>query len=235
MAMFASGQVDGVVTVHHVEGSKRSIPVAGKAIDQALIAHMVNKADGGDRLRAELLREGGGQPIKEDIFETGQVTRRGISTSLQDFLDSAEMCRVESAIKDGFDSVLFEIDRSFFRSPMVVAVRFSGGGAFLPFLKELVRPQRLLPRAHEETGTLVNMGTAKREPQWADVGHYAGLYEEVGGKFHRMAVALGGAYYGAEGRSWLQLEEDVSWLGSKEGPTRSTHDGESRYDDARTK
>ena len=145
------------------------------------------------------------------------------------------MCRVESAIKDGFDSVLFEIDRSFFRSPMVVAVRFSGGGAFLPFLKELVRPQRLLPRAHEETGTLVNMGTAKREPQWADVGHYAGLYEEVGGKFHRMAVALGGAYYGAEGRSWLQLEEDVSWLGSKEGPTRSTHDGESRYDDARTK
>ena len=50
MAMFASGQVDGVVTVHHVEGSKRSIPVAGKAIDQALIAHMVNKADGGDRL-----------------------------------------------------------------------------------------------------------------------------------------------------------------------------------------
>ena len=225
IAMFAKGEVRSEVTVRHVEGSKRSISAAGKAIDKALIEHMVSKGNGGDRLRAELQREGGGQPLKEEIFDREQVSRQGISTSLQDFRDSSEMRRVESDIKKGFDRVLLEIDRSFFRNRTVV-VRFSGGGAFLPFLNELVRPQRLLPRAHKEKGTLVNMGTATREPQWAHRRDYADLHEKVGDIFHRMAVALGGAYYGAEGRSWLRLEDDIrSLLGRPEGPTQSADDG----------
>ena len=224
IAMFAKGEVGGKVTVRHVKGSKRSIRAAGKAIDEALIEHMVSKGNGGDRLRAELQREGGGQPLKEDIFATEQVSRQGISTSLQDFRDSSEMRRVESDIKRGFDSVLLEIDKSFFRN-RTVAVRFSGGGAFLPFLDNLVPPERLLPGGPNQAGTLVRMGKATREPQWALRRDYADLHERVGGKFHRMAVALGGAFYGAEGRSWLRLEDDIRSLGSLEGPTQSADDG----------
>ena len=44
MAMFASGQVDDIVTVRHVTNSKRSIMVAGKAIDGALVSHVVCKS-----------------------------------------------------------------------------------------------------------------------------------------------------------------------------------------------
>ena len=231
IAMFAKGEVGGIVTVRHVKGSKRSRRVAGKAIDRALIEHMVSKSGRGDRLRAELQREGGGQPMKEEVFEDERVSRHGISTSLQDFLDSSEMRGVKSAIKESFDGVLREVDRSFFRHRTVV-VRFSGGGASLPFLDTLVSPERLLRGMPKQEGTWVKMARAPKTPPWADERAYAHLHEKIGGKFHRMAVALGGAYYGAEGRSWLRLEDDMRSLGSRpEGPTQSADEG--WHDDAR--
>ena len=211
IAMFAYGQVGGVVTVRHVKGSKRSKPVAGKAIDKALIAHIVGKGDGRSGLEVDLSREGRGQPIKEDLFREGNVTRYGISTSIRDFLESAQARTVVKEIKEAFDGVLSDIDRSFFQRQ--VAVRFSGGGAFLPFLDDFVRPERLLPGPPNEKLTRVRMATSTREPQWKTEPRFRNLYGKVGAKFHRMAVALGGAYYGAEGRSWLELEEDIPWLG----------------------
>ena len=97
-------------------------------------------------------------------------------------------------------------------------MRFSGGGAFLPFLDRFVHRERLLPAPPNKKSPLVRMASAAREPQWSAEPGYQNLYREVGTKFTRMAVALGGAYYGAEGRSWLRLDEDIAWLGSKGGP-----------------
>ena len=211
IAMFAAGQADGVVTVRHVKDSKRSEPVAGKAIDQALVDHIVDKGDGKLGLEVDLLREGRGQPIKEDLFRDRRVSRYGGSTSVQDFLESAQARTIIKEMKAAFDGVLSDIDRSFFQRQ--VAVRFSGGGAFLPFLDDFVRPERLLPGPPNEKLTRVRMATSNREPQWKTEPRFRNLYGKVGAKFHRMAVALGGAYYGAEGRSWLELEEDIPWLG----------------------
>ena len=240
IAMFAAGQVRGMVTVRHVHGSKRSIPVAGKALDKALIDHIVGKSNAkgvhgvhalirakalighivgksSGSLEAHLLREGRGQPMKEELFRDGRVSRYGVSTSVQDFLDSAPALVVIAALKEAFDNALLDIDRSFFQRQ--VAVRFSGGGAFLPFLDRFVRHERLLPVPPNERSPLVRMASAAREPQWSAEPGYQNLYREVGTKFTRMAVAVGGAYYGAEGRSWLRLDEDIAWLGSKGGPT----------------
>ena len=211
IAMFAAGQAHGVVTVRHVKGSKRSEPVAGKAIDKALIDHIVGKSDGRLGLEVDLQREGRGQPIKEDLFRDGHVSRHGVSTSVRGFLESAQARTVISDMKTAFDGVLLDIDRSFFQRQ--VAVRFSGGGAFLPFLDRFVRPERMLPAPPNEKRQIVRMAKATREPQWRTEPGFGRLYGTVGDKFHRMAVALGGAYYGAEGRSWLELEEDIPWLG----------------------
>ena len=203
IAMFAKGQVEGVVTVRHVEGSKTSLPWAGKAIDRAVIDHLVDMSGGGSRLRADLRREGNGQPIKEEIFERGTVTRYGASSSLEEFSKSRAMSRVVRHIQHGFDGVLRKVDRSFFRD-RVVAVRFSGGGYKLPFLEGFIRPEQHLGNK------LVRMGRAQRQPQWRGEPGFSRLYREIGHKFHRMAVALGGAYYCADGSDWLRLEDSVS-------------------------
>ena len=206
IAMFAKGQVDGVVTVRHVEGSKVSLPWAGKAIDRALIDHLVRSGSGGERLRTNLEREGNGQPLKEEIFEERKVTRYGVSSSLDDFLQSKPMSEVVTEIQRGFEGTLLKVDPSFFKR--TVAVRFSGGGYKLPFLSGLIKTESLLKK-----GTRVRMRKAQQHPPWRDEPEFSGLYNQIGSKFHRLAVALGGAYYCADGRDWLQLEDDMQRLG----------------------
>ena len=216
VAMFAAGQADRAVTMRHVSRSKRSILAGGKAIDRALVASMVRKsglADSQKRLlRANLLRESQGQPIKEEIFREEQVERLGITTTLGEFLGSPEMEPVVAEIRGGLDNMLLDIDRSFFAR--IVAVRFSGGGAFLPFLDEMVPPEKILTTGPLDPGKIVRMGVADRKPMWHDEPSFRRLYNRVGDKFHRLSVALGGAYYGAKGRSWLKLEDDIEWLGA---------------------
>ena len=197
IAMFTKGEVEEVVTVRHVEGSKKSSPWAGKRIDEALIDHLVANGNGGNRLRADLQREGNGQLIKEELFERRSVTRHGISSSLGDFLQSEAMSRFVSNIRSDFRSVLHNVDRLVFRN-RVVAVRFSGGGHHLPFLADLVVREQYLD------STLVRMARSARQPLWQDEPDYSDLHEEIGNKFHRMAVALGGAYYCADGHVWLK-------------------------------
>ena len=215
VAMFAAGQGDGDVTMRHVSRSKRSILAGGKAIDRALVANMVRKSVLGQSqkrlLRANLLRESQGQPMKEEIFRQEQVERFGITTTLREFLRSSEMGAVVAEIRGGINDMLLDIDRSFFAR--TVAVRFSGGGAFLPFLDQMVPPEQIL-----RTGSMVRMGIADRKPMWHDEPVFRRLYNRVGDKFHRLSVALGGAYYGAEGRSWLKLEDDIEWLGASRDP-----------------
>jgi len=220
IAMFAKGQVEGKVTMRHVEGSKVSMPWAGKAIDRALVEHLVRKGNGGDRLRTDLQRERNGEPIKEDMFTERRVTRYGISSSLSDFLSCEAMLEVMAEIKSGFDSVLLGVDRSFFQR--IIGVRFSGGGHDLPFLTDLAKPDRYLQPDPRRKGTRVQMRRANQQPLWQREPGYSELYRRVGHKFHRMAVALGGARYCADSRAWLRLQEDISWLGSKQGPTQST-------------
>ena len=213
MAMFVKGQVGGVVTFRRVGRSERSIPKAGRAVDQALVAHLV--AESGrtgadrDRLQAQLLREGRGQPIKEELFQQRRVERPGARTTLAGFLESVPLREVAGEILDGVEATLRSVHPSFFKRQ--VAVRLSGGGASLPFLGKLTG-QRCVgePGGRKTWIELVRM---RQEPQWHNNPRFAGLRREAGGKFQRLAVALGGAYYGAEGRSWLRLEKDIGWLG----------------------
>ena len=222
IAMFAKGEADSVVTIRHVDRSKISLPWAGRAIDRAFIDDLVANGNGGDRLRADLRREGNGQPIKEEMFERRIVTRarHGISRSLEDFLKSKAMLRVVTEIQRGFDNVLLDVDRSFFERQAVV--RFSGGGYNLPFLAELIEAERYIGVDPRQRRTRVRMARATPHPPWKDQLGFLDLYNEVGRKFHRMAVALGGAYYCADARTWLRLEDDMRSLGSREGSTRSS-------------
>ena len=212
VAMFAKGQVDGAVALRHVAGSKRSIPKAGRAIDRALIAYMVresqtNGSSDSRRLEAVLSRVGG--RIKEELFLQGSVDHENVTVSLADFLASDELrCTVVRPIERGFQEMLETVDPSFYKR--TIAVRRSGGGATLPFLNSLVRDWWL----GEDGGYRTNarLVSAASEPQWLDMPGYEKLQSQLRGRFHRLAVALGGAYYGAEAHSWLQLDRDISTL-----------------------
>ena len=214
IAMFAKGEADGVVTFRHVARSKRSIPKAGRAIDQALVSHLVAKSGrtGADqeRLTAELLRERRGELIKDELFTREQVTRAGAGTSLKAFLDSGPLRSVAGEILGGVDAMLRRVDPSFFKRQ--VAVRLSGGGASLPFLGKLTG-QRHVGKDGERK-TQIDLVRTDSNPHWHTDPRFADLRRQVGPKFHRLAVALGGAYYGAEARSWLRLEEDIEQLGA---------------------
>ena len=211
IAMFAKGQVAGRVALPHVAGSKRSIPKAGRAIDQALIEHLVGKSPVGqrERMRVQLQREAGGEPIKEELLRERRVTRSGIATSLEDFLASTEMASVVATISQGFNEMLEAVDSSFFRHRMA-AVRLSGGGASWPFVAKLARDRWI--GEDGKLKTQAKMSQAVTEPGWFSAPNYDELQREVGGKFNRLAVALGGAYYGADAHSWLRLGEDISAL-----------------------
>ena len=211
IAMFAKGQVSGRVALPHVAGSKRSIPKAGKAIDQALIEHLVGKSPAGqrERMRVQLQREAGGEPIKEELLRERRVTRSGIATSFEDFSASTEMGSVIVAIRHGFNEMLETVDPSFFRHRMA-AVRLSGGGASWPFVPKLARDRWV--GEDGKLKTRAKMSQAMTEPGWFNVPRYDALQREVDGKFNRLAVALGGAYYGADAHSWLRLGEDISAL-----------------------
>lgn len=218
IAMFVAGRPEEKVTMHHVRKSKISLPWAGKAIDRALINHLVGRGNGRARLKADLQRERNGEPIKEDIFRERRVIRHGVSSTLDDFLKSEAMSKVVTEIRRGFDDVLLNVDRSFFEQHRV-GVRISGGGHDLPFLKDLIKPRHFKLDPFQKA-TEVRMGRAKPQPPWQHELGYSDLYNEVGSKFHRMAVALGGAYYCADGHTWLRLEDDMPWLLHERGPTR---------------
>lgn len=214
IAMFAKGEAGGVVTFRHVARSMRSIAKAGRAIDQALVSHLVAKSGrtGADqeRLTAELLRERRGELIKDELFTRQQVTRAGTGTSLKAFLDSGPLRTVAGEILGGVDAMLRRVDPSFFKRQ--VAVRLSGGGASLPFLGKLTG-QRHVGKDGERK-TQIDLVRTDSNPHWHTDPRFADLRRQVGPKFHRLAVALGGAYYGAEARSWLRLEEDIEQLGA---------------------
>lgn len=211
LAMFAKGQVKGAVALRHVAGSKRSIPRAGKAIDEALVAYMIrqSRSDDGQRLKAVLQVEGGAAPIKEELFRRGYARREGTAVSLPDFLASHELRRtVIAPTERSFKEMLEAVDASFYKR--TVAVRRSGGGAALPFLDRMVRDWWL----GEDGGYKKNarLASAGSKPQWFDMPAYSKLQGQLGGDFHRLAVALGGAYYGAEAHAWLQLDRDIPTL-----------------------
>ena len=213
IAMFATGQVEGKATVRHVERSKKSLDWAGRAVDRALVDHLDSR-DGGDQLRASIER--GVEVFKQDLFRDGEI-KEPIRCSLEDFLQCDGMSKVVDNIRGGFEAVLHDVDRSFFKRKVVV--RLSGGGHDLPFLSKLAKDQLLQPDPLKKP-TQVQMAKASPQPLWQHESGYSRLYEDVGDKFHRLSVALGGAYYCAEGQDWLLLEKDMPFLLSQQGPTR---------------
>ena len=227
MAMFAAAGKDGKVTVRHVLHSKRSVRWAGKAINSALVSFMTERAAIQGIEDVELFRaniERSRDVPKEQLFDHGRLQESDVPVTVQDFLQSAQMQRVVDGIKSTLDDVLCRVDRSFFGRGRKLAIRFSGGGAFLPFLDGLVQPERTLWGTTR--AAIVWMGVPAREPEWARRRPYASLYQLLDGRFHRLAVALGGAFHGARAHSWLRLEQDIPWLGGRKGPTlEGSNDG----------
>ncbi len=219
IAMFASGVMNDIVTFRHVARSKRSLAAAGKAMDGAVVSHFTASSGTHDTARTQfeagLLRERGGAAVKEELFRNGWADRMGTRVSERAFLESQSLMEVKGAMADGIRGVLLDVDRSFFARNVVV--RFSGGGASLPFLREFVQDQALHSGSRS---ALVKMGRAAKEPLWRESPRLRSLYQRLDGQFHRMAVSLGGAFIGAEAHEWLRLSDDIHWLGRKRGPIR---------------
>ena len=224
-SLFASSVKDDRMWVRHVLRSHRSLAVAGNAIDDALVSHALSVARGVNRsgISEELERDK--RQLKEDLFRDGAIDRvygaSSIQLALEEFLASVPMQGIIAKIKDTFDGVLEEVlPRK--RAGRVV-VFFSGGGAALPFLKQLV-PVSETSYAHRETGRsgfVRLMYPREHRPRWHDRVGYESLWRACGGEresptedyFGRVAVALGGAYYVAGAREWLHLDRPMLWPG----------------------
>lgn len=229
-ALFASGVRNGRMRTRQVEHSHRSLPVAGNAIDDALVAHVLSRARMANSpnvndIRVELESDKRElRALKEELFGKRETTRiyGGVTVRLMldEFLAEASMRRVIRQIKDTFDAVLQEVLPA--RRGGRVVVYFSGGGAGLPFLEQFV-PVSETSFTHAATGRsgLVRLVKPRdHRPSWhANLG-YEALWRACGGTreptddfFGRVAVALGGAYFVGDARDWLHLDRSMLWPG----------------------
>lgn len=228
-ALFASGLKDGRMRVRHIKHSHRSLAVAGNAIDDALVHHVLSGAQIGegshvDAIRTDLERGGGFvRGLKEDLFRDRVKTivfdQTTLELRLDEFLASVAMQRIIGQIKGAFDAVLQEVLPA--RRGGRVVVYFSGGGAGLPFLKQFL-PVSETSFTHRDTGRsgLVRlMEPRDPRPSWHDQLGYESLWHACGGNrqppnqdfFGRLAVALGGAYFAADAQDWLHLDRTMLW------------------------
>ena len=225
-ALFASGLKDRRMTVRHIERSHRSIPVAGNAIDAALVTHALSSADianrgDADEIRAELNNEA--REIKEELFDYGATTRvlrdATIRLRLDEFLASAPMREIIRRLRSEFESVLRDVLPA--RHGGRVVVYFSGGGAGLPFLKQFlpVSDKSFTSPHTGRSGLIRLLEPLDPRPSWHHRAAYRALWRACGGErespdmdyFGRVAVALGGAYFVADAREWLHLDRTMWW------------------------
>ena len=225
-ALFGSGLVDGLMTIRHIEYSHRSLPVAGNAIDEALVSHALTQAGsarrrGADVVRASLRREA--RSLKEELFKEGSFSRTidqtRVEVSVDEFMASEPMERIVGLIRGEFDAVLRDVLPM--RHAGRVVVHFSGGGASLPFLRGLVpRHDKVVKNTTTgRRGQLRLLDPSDPRPAWHSQPGFDTLWEACGGNraasdyFGRLAVSLGGAYFLAEARNWLHLDRPMLWPG----------------------
>ena len=177
----------GTGELYELRNSIRFVSAAGNRLDSLLVTylkerHALNESSPADLVKiARLNREV--RILKEELFRDGELLGE-FAGSLDEFLARGEVKRFIEEIERAFREVLqlaAEIsDR--LRSHPPIRVLFSGGGASLPFVRQLASIQAIA-----YAGSIIQ----DLEPAWKAEGNWKNEAWSI--DFPQLAVAMGGA------------------------------------------
>ncbi|MYJ74050.1 MAG: hypothetical protein F4089_02650 [Gammaproteobacteria bacterium] len=225
--MFASGLRGEHIGVHPVANAKYSLPVGGNDIDRALTAYILDKAQLNGRRRTEVAARLGEERVrvmKENFFDgypgyEEPVAEANIYVRKEDFLDSDHWNAFVQKVSVEFRNRLaavhgswLELASSLTRPNDKIDVFLSGGGARLPFLREMIPPAA--PQSINNS-PLFFVKVASDAPQWTTERGYAQAWRQVESDYPQLAVSLGGAVFGAGVNEHLAMHQELNqWSGA---------------------
>ncbi len=192
-----------------VEPKSAAIKRAGDAIDDLLVEQIKAKVEGSPDTRtlsriSSALRREGLRRYKETLFETGILevklaNEQVVTVSLEEFLKSSGVVNFATAIENELSKFLRKVHESF--EPIVdhPIMLLSGGGANLPFIKELLNKRWTI------SGRVVKFQSAKAIPDV--LLEYDSAFQQ---EYPQLAVAMGGA---------MQVIDESQALSVGPGPT----------------
>ena len=183
-------------TVFRIKHSVATIRIAGDAVDNVLMDHLLERAgvtEGHSQIgamRADLRRDI--RLVKENLFVTGFARRQLVNdqvaeTTRDAFEQSPGMVRLSELLQAKYDELRSNIDASWSSFPSV-EVLLTGGGSTLKMVTDLVK------------------NPIRPPPDWLSE------VEDIRDQYPQLAVSIGGAYHGA-GFTGIQLDRELERFG----------------------
>ena len=209
--IFASIPRGKHIGVHPIANAKHSLPVGGNDIDAALVKYILDKSGLRDGRRDVVEATLGVQArgIKERLFngdphDQVPVADANVYLTQEEFLDSKHWNTIVRQVSEEFRHRFKAVDVSWLRFASTlplpkdkVDVFLTGGGARLPFLREMISPAA--PQTFNGS-PLFYVKVASDDPSWAMEPDYTEAWGEVEEYYPQLAVSLGGAVFGAGGQ-----------------------------------
>ena len=225
--LFASGSSAEHIGVHPIANAKYSLPLGGNDIDAALVEYILDKARLRGRRRDVVratLRGERARRMKEDLFKAGPdyeepVAEADVYMKKKEFLDSKLWTAFVERVTDEFHNRLATVDASWLEFVYKLGPRrdnvdvfLSGGGATLPFLREMIRPAA--PQSINNS-PLFFIKVATDNPRWATEPRYTRQWRQLEDDYPQLAVSLGGAVFGAGVNEYLAMRQELTeWAGA---------------------
>ena len=187
---------DDTRTVFRIKHSVTTIRIAGDAVDNVLMDHLLHRAgvtEGHSQIgamRVDLRRDI--RLLKENLFVQGFVRRQlvndqEVETTRDAFESSEGMMRLSDLMKQKYRDVQSNIHKSWATFP-TKEVLITGGGSGLRMVTDLVP------------------NPVSQPPDWLSE------VDVIREQYRQLAVSIGGAYYGA-GFTGIQLDRELAVFG----------------------
>ncbi|MES1203083.1 MAG: hypothetical protein ABUS57_16730 [Pseudomonadota bacterium] len=180
-------------TIEEIVPARRTVDVAGDAIDLVLMNAMLSRARHvrGNPAQTAFWRTLAPQvrELKEALFTSGKCAvrydRKIVTLSAKDVVGQEDFRNAIGQIRDAYAITLSNVARASAEHNMRdVDVVFAGGGASLPFLHAMARNTKPAPKLNP------SVHIAPLAPKWAKADHFQGQLVPV---FPQISIAAGGA------------------------------------------
>jgi hypothetical protein len=195
-----------------VEPKSEALKRAGNTVDNLLVEHILAKVEGYPDPREKErissgLRRAGLRRYKEALFNSGSLevklaTHQDVKVSRDEFLQSEAVVRFANDIEKTLAAFLGKVDRSFEAAAERPTMLLSGGGASLPFVKDLLKVKWKI------AGREVQFRPGSAVP--TSISRYNAAFQE---EYPQLAVAMGGAIQVIDESQSLSV-----WHGGEKGP-----------------
>jgi hypothetical protein len=195
-----------------VEPKSEALKRAGNTVDNLLVEHILAKVEGYPDSREKErissgLRRAGLRRYKETLFNSGSLevtlaTHQDVKVSRDEFLQSEAVVRFANDIERTLAAFLEKVDWSFAAAAERPTMLLSGGGASLPFIKDLLKVRWKI------AGREVQFRPGNAVP--TSISQYDAAFQD---EYPQLAVAMGGAIQVIDESQSLSV-----WYGGEKGP-----------------